>query len=161
MFKITVAGILSLSLTACFNDSDNKKSNTAPETVSVDLITNADTPIVDMVTATDADMDALTFSVVTEPQKGMLTLDSMGQFTYQPNATVTGTDSFVFGVTDGNGSIVNGTVNITIEALQVSFSSYSRTVFAQDENSTPLPVNGRKFIQDVTNANAYDDLLSH
>lgn len=161
IFKITAISIFSLSLTACFNDSHNKTVNTPPTTISVDLITQADTPIVEMVTAADVDMDILTFSVISEPTNGMLTLNSSGQFTYRPNATVTGKDSFVFGVTDGNGSIIDGTVNITIEALQVNFSSYSRTVFAQDENDTPLPVNGREFTQNVTDANAYDDLLNN
>ena len=96
---------------------------------------------------------------MTQPTAGMLTLATDGQFTYQPDPTVTGSDSFVFGVTDGQSPVVNGTVNITIEALQVNFSTYSRAAFAQDETDIPLPVNGRAFTQDVTDPNAFDDLL--
>ena len=157
ILKMTAVGVLSLSLTACFDDDND---NRAPTTVSVDLTTQADTPLVDMATAADADNDVLTYSIVTQPVNGQVTLDSDGQFTYVPNATVTGSDSFVFGVTDGSSPVVNGTVGITIEALQVGFSSYSRTVFAQNEGDAPLPVNGRVFTQDVVDANAYDDLLN-
>ena len=55
--KLAAVGLISLSLSACFHDNDDDdkpKANTPPTTVSVDLITQADTPIVDRVTATDA-----------------------------------------------------------------------------------------------------------
>lgn len=162
ILKLAVVGFLSASLSACFNDDDDIPTpNSAPTAMSVDLITQADTPIVDMASAADVDMDMLTFSIVTPPTNGMLALDANGQFTYQPEATVTGTDSFVFGVTDGLSAVVNGTVNITIEALQVNFSTSSREAFAQAETDAPLPTNGRVFTQDVTEADAYDDLLNN
>ena len=159
--KLAIVSLVSLSLTACFNDDDDETppANSAPTAMSVDLITQADTPIVDSVTATDVDMDVLTFSIDTPPSNGTLTLDANGQFTYQPAPTVTGTDSFVFSVTDGLSASVNGTVNITIEALQVNFSAYSRAAFVQSETDMPLPLNGREFTQDVTDINAFDDLL--
>ena len=54
---------------------------------------------------------------------------------------------------------MTATVNITIEALQVSFNDYSRAAFEQSATDEPLPVNGREFEQDVTDPMAYDDLL--
>lgn len=51
------------------------------------------------------------------------------------------------------------TVNITIEALQVSFSEFSRVAFNQTATDTPLSVNGREFTQDVVDQNDYQDLI--
>jgi VCBS repeat-containing protein len=141
------------------DDDEMPPMNTAPVAVSVDLITQADVAIVDMLTATDAEGDSLSYAVAEEPTQGTLTIDADGQFTYQPSATVTGTDSFSFTVSDGANGSDTATVNITIENQQVSFASYSRLVFAQSESDTPLPTNGRDFTQDVTDPNAYDDLL--
>jgi VCBS repeat-containing protein len=141
------------------DDGEPIPVNTSPAAVSVDLITQADIAIVDMVSGTDADGDPLSFSVAEEPKLGTLSLDADGSFTYQPNATVTGTDSFSYTVSDDAFGSDTATVNITIESQIVSFASYSRLVFAQNETDTPLPTNGRDFTQDVADANAYDDLL--
>lgn len=144
-------------------DDDPIPVNTAPEAVSINLITQADIAIVDTLTGTDADGDSLSFSVASAPTRGTLTLDADGSFTYQPNATVTGNDSFSFTVSDVSTQYASasdtGTVNITIENQIVSFNDYSRSAFAQNESDTPLPTNGREFTQDVIGANAYDDLL--
>jgi len=146
-------------LMGCSDDGDGIPVNTDPVAVSVDLITQADVAIVDMLSGTDADDDPLSYAVAEEPTQGTVTIDADGQFTYQPNSTVTGTDSFSFTVSDDAFGTDTGTVNITIEKQVVSFSSYSRTVFAQNETDKPLPTNGRDFTQDVTDPNAYDDLL--
>jgi VCBS repeat-containing protein len=116
-----------------------------------------------MLSGKDADGDSLSFAIVKVPTKGTLTIDYDGSFTYQPNATLTGTDSFIFTVSDVSSQYASAsdtaTVNITIEKQIVSFSSYSRAVFTQNETDTPLPTNGMEFTQDVINPNAYDDLL--
>ncbi|TWX54621.1 Ig-like domain-containing protein [Colwellia hornerae] len=133
--------------------------NAPPTTISVDLITQTETPITDMLSGNDENGDALTFSLVQEPTLGMVTIDSNGGFTYQPNDEVTGSDSFTFAVTDGINFPVNGTINITIEALEVSFASYSRAAFSQQSHDEPLAVNGRVFVQDAEDPAAYDDLF--
>jgi hypothetical protein len=92
------------------------------------------------------------------PTQGTLTIDADGLFTYQPDATATGADSFSFTVSDVSTQYASAsdtaTVNITIEKQIVSFASYSRLVFAQNETDTPLPTNRRDFTQDVTNPDA-------
>jgi hypothetical protein len=121
-----------LVLAGC-NDGYKEKAeepNAAPTTITVDLITQTETPITDMLSAS-----------------------------YQPNDEVTGSDSFTFSVTDGVNAPVTGTVNITIEALEVSFAAYSRAAFNQQSTDKPLSTNGRAFIQDVEDPTAYDDLL--
>ena len=49
---------------------------------------------------TDADGDALTAAVVTQPANGTLTLNPNGSFTYTPNAGFTGTDTFTYVAND-------------------------------------------------------------
>ena len=153
--------LLSASISACnfLEGGDDEMENQAPEASPSSFTTQADIAINDTVTAYDANMDMLTFSVQSEPENGSLSLSSNGDFTYTPSFTFTGTDMFSFSVSDGQGGSDSAVVMITIESQQVSFSSYSRTVFSQDERDVPLPTNGREFTQDVEDPDAYDDLL--
>ena len=140
-------------------EAPSEPANAAPTTITVDLITQTETPITDMLSAADADGDALSFSLDQQAMLGVVTVSGNGGFTYQPNNEVTGSDSFTFSVTDGVNTAVTGTVNITIETLTVSFNSTSRAAFNQQFNDKPLAVNGRTFTQDVEDPAAYDDLL--
>ena len=158
--KLLILGTCTIALSGCFDEDDDQiEVNSPPEAGSVSLITQTETDINDQLTANDADGDNLVFAVVEEPQLGQLTLQSDGNFTYTPNAEITGTDSFVFSVTDDSSAPVSGTVDITIELLEVSFRSQSRLAFQQMNMDLPLSVNGRVFIQDVTEQNEYQDLI--
>lgn len=141
-------------------DSDDEEENVSPVTVTVDLITQTETAITDMLSASDANGDSLTFRLAQQAMLGIVTVNNNGEFTYQPNDEVTGSDSFTYTVHDGVNAAVIGTVNITIEALEVSFASYSRAAFNQQASDKPLAINGRVFIQDVEDPAAYDDLLA-
>lgn len=161
--KITLACAMALALGGCNllddDDDDKPAKNMAPVVQSLSVMTQTDTQVMDQIMATDADGDSLTYTVTTEPMKGMLEFDADGSFTYTPNREVTGADSFEYKVSDGVNAAVTGTVNIDIEVLEVTFSSYSRSAFNQMETDEPLSTNGRSFIQDVTTETAYDDLL--
>lgn len=154
--------LLATALIGC-GGSDGKrkppKMNTTPVATTASFTTQADTELSDMLAGQDADRDSLTFAAVTQPTQGTLMLAADGSFTYLPNATVTGMDQFTFAVSDGKATSMTATVNITIEALQVSFNDYSRAAFEQSSTDAPLPLNGREFEQDVTEPTAYDDLL--
>ncbi len=154
--------ILSASLSGCNlldGDDEDEMKNTAPQANTSEFSTEADIPITDSVTAVDADQDTLTYEVDSDPQNGSLSLSSDGQFTYTPASTFTGSDTFSFSVSDGKGGSDTAMVMITVVAQQVSFASYSRAVFSQNQRDLPLPVNGREFTQDVEDPDAYDDLL--
>lgn len=162
-FKLVTLSVATTILLSGCNilDGDDKEvpANAAPTTITIDLVTQTETPISDMLNATDDNGDSLTFSLDQQAMLGMVTVDGNGEFTYNPDAEITGNDSFTYTVTDGVNPDVTGRVNITIEALNVSFSSYSRAAFNQQSNDEPLAVNGRSFIQDVEDTAAYDDLL--
>ena len=151
--------VVTVILAGCNFGSDDDDKNVAPNAMSVDLTTQTETAIMDMLTATDDDGDSLIFSVGDEPTLGSVTVSDNGDFTYQPNPEVTGSDSFTFSVSDGINDPASGTVNITIEALTVSFSTQSRAAFAQQPQDEPLVTNGRSFTQDVEEPDAYNDLL--
>lgn len=148
-------------LSAC--NSDSKKEavvkNTAPIASNAMVITQTEVVIEDMLSATDNDGDSLTYSLITEPSLGTVVINNNGSYIYTPNIEVTGTDSFSFGVDDHVNPQVNGTVNITIEALNVDFSEFTVSAFNQESNAIPLSVNGREFIN-AGEENNFDNLLS-
>ena len=67
-------------------------------------------------TATDVDLPAntLTFSLLTAPTNGTVTVGPSGTYTYTHNGSATLSDSFVFSVSDGT---VSSTATVTITVL--------------------------------------------
>ncbi|KPZ54762.1 MULTISPECIES: Ig-like domain-containing protein [unclassified Pseudoalteromonas] len=148
---LTHIGVLlgALTLSACSNDDDNKQPtpvvNTAPSASDVMLTTQTEVEINDTLVASDADGDSLTYELTTEPTLGNVVVNSDGSFTYTPNKEATGSDSFMFGVSDGVNQQVTAMVDITIEALQVDFAQFASDAFNQSPNDEPLSTNGRVF----------------
>ncbi|MDB5337226.1 MAG: repeat-containing protein [Planctomycetaceae bacterium] len=66
--------------------------------------------------AVDAEGDPLTFSVVSQPTHGTLTLNPDGTFAYNADAGFTGADSFTFKANDGLLDSNIGTFNLTVNA---------------------------------------------
>ena len=69
----------------------NDKSATTAEDIAKDIT----------LSATDADGDALTYNVVSEPANGSITI-SGSTATYTPNANYNGSDNFTYKANDGN-----------------------------------------------------------
>nr|WP_324257383.1 cadherin-like domain-containing protein [Cellvibrio fontiphilus] len=150
----------SLFITACGGDGAKKTKVNAPPTANnAALSTKADTPFTGKLMASDLDKDMLSFAVVTAPQNGTLSLQADGSFSYTPALDFVGTDQFTFSVSDGKTTSAAATVNVTIDLLTVAMSSYTRTAFNQQPNDTPLSLNSRNITQDVSDENAFDDLL--
>jgi VCBS repeat-containing protein len=63
---------------------------------------------------TDADGDALTASLATNPAHGTLSLSSNGSFTYTPAAGYSGSDSFTYKASDGKSTSSTATVGINV-----------------------------------------------
>jgi len=63
---------------------------------------------------TDADGDTRTASVVTGPSNGTLSLDTDGSFAYTPAADFSGSDSFTYAVSDGQGGSDQAQVALTV-----------------------------------------------
>jgi VCBS repeat-containing protein len=150
-----------LAMSGCSNDDDNKQPtsvvNSAPTASDVALTTQTEVDINDMLVANDKEGDTLTYSLTSEPTLGVVVINADGNYIYTPNKETTGADSFMFGVSDGVNGQVNGTVTITIEALQVDFAQFATDAFNQPINAEPLSVNGRVFTNTDTSV---DGLLS-
>lgn len=154
-------GLAAMLLAGC-GGSDHKKppkENMAPTATASTFTAQADTAYTGKLAGSDAEMDKLTFLVGTAPTKGTLKLEADGSFSYLPNAEFLGSDKFTFTVSDKTHLSAPADVMITVDLLQVSFNDYSRKAFKQMGSDKPLPLNSRAITQDVTAANAYDDLL--
>ena len=75
-----------------------------------------DTPATGLVTATDVDGDALTYTLKAGagPQKGSVAFGANGAFTYTPNANANGAESFTVTVSDGHGGSAEQALSFNI-----------------------------------------------
>jgi hypothetical protein len=77
-----------------------RPTNTAPIAESMMLTTGEEIAVAVNLTATDADHDALTYTLVTSPTHGVLT-GAGADWVYTPNAGFTGVENFTFQTNDG------------------------------------------------------------
>ena len=72
---------------------------------------------------TDVDHDTLAISAVGSPAHGVLSGMGTTSVTYTASAGYVGPDSFTYTVSDGQGGIATGTVNITVRPTPVTWST--------------------------------------
>jgi hypothetical protein len=88
--------------------------NTAPVADDQTVITDVNTAVNITLTATDAQSDPLTYTVIAQPQHGTLSGTSPN-LVYTPDAGYTGTDSFTFRGYDGLEHSNIATVSIDVQ----------------------------------------------
>jgi VCBS repeat-containing protein len=88
------------------------------------------------VTATDVDGDALSFALASDgaPAHGTVTLNPDGSFSYTPAANFNGADSFAYEVSDGNGGVTRGVVNVMVAAVNDSPEAPAQTILQGTED---------------------------
>ncbi|HWO73652.1 MAG TPA: S8 family serine peptidase [Dehalococcoidia bacterium] len=91
-------------------------TNTPPVADSQSVSTPEDTPVAITLTASDADGDPLTYTVVSGPNKGSLS-GTAPNLTYTPGPDYAGSDSFTFKVSDGTADSNVATVSITVNPV--------------------------------------------
>ena len=83
--------------------------------------------------AIDADLDPLTYSIVTPPAHGTLSCNNCANPVYTPNANYTGTDSFTFKANDGALDSNIATVSITVTPVpDAPIANAASIVVAED-----------------------------
>jgi VCBS repeat-containing protein len=92
-------------------------TNHVPVVVTTPGTIDEDTALTTAVTATDADNDTVTFTLVTGPAHGSAAVTATGSVTYTPAPNYSGTDSFVVGASDGKGGQSTGTVSVTVRPI--------------------------------------------
>ena len=90
--------------------------NTAPTATAQSVTGNEDSPQTITLTGSDAEGDALTYALATNPSNGTSTL-SGSQVTYTPNTNYNGSDSFTFTVSDAEYTSSAATVSITVASV--------------------------------------------
>ena len=94
---------------------DDKHSNRPPESPDYAHTVAENDPVSGRVVGADADGDALTYAVTTQPVNGTVTINPQtGEYTYTPKPGYNGQDAFVVTVTDGHGGSSTSTVNIDV-----------------------------------------------
>ena len=95
--------------------------NAAPVASAQSVTTNQETAKIITLAATDAEGDAISYSVVSNPSHGSLGGISGNQITYTPAAGYFGGDSFTFRAIDAKGAVSNtATVTITVNGAPVA-----------------------------------------
>lgn len=93
--------------------------NSAPVATDDAISTQEDTATNGTLSASDADGDPLTYSIVANGSKGTATVTNAatGAFTYTPNASENGTDTFTFKASDGTLDSNTATITVTISPV--------------------------------------------
>ena len=102
------------------SSSTTTPANTAPTAISSTVQASEDTTTAGTLSASDANGDPLTFSIVSQASMGTasITNTSTGAFTYTPNLDESGTDSFTFKANDGTTDSNTATITVTVTAVE-------------------------------------------
>ncbi|MEK7591623.1 MAG: Ig-like domain-containing protein, partial [Patescibacteria group bacterium] len=87
--------------------------NHPPLAENTSATTDEDTPTTLTLVGIDQDGDNLTFSIVTDPSNGTVTLNG-NQVEYIPNVNFTGQDGFTFMVSDGRGGTAQASATVQV-----------------------------------------------
>lgn len=125
-------GVASSTFTVSINISNQ---NDAPTSANTTLTTQEDsTAITGTLTAIDLDGDSLTFSTLSAPTHGTLTLSTAGAYSYKPFADYFGTDTFTYSVNDG---AATNTYTVTVNVTSTNDApSASNTFYNVNEDAT-------------------------
>jgi gliding motility-associated-like protein len=137
VFTVTVSDGKGGTTTVTINVTVNP-TNVAPVASAPAIVTNKNTPVNGTITASDADGDALSFTVITAPAHGTVVVNPDGTYTYTPANNYSGTDVFTVTVSDGKGGTTTVTINVTVNPTNVAPVASAPAVTTNEDT----PVNG-------------------
>lgn len=108
---------VTLTVKAAGGGNTGGKRNIAPVAVSSSISTNEDQTVSGTLRGSDADGDALLFTLVAQPAHGRVKLidAAAGTFSYTPNTDFNGTDSYTFMVDDGK--VTSNIAAVSVEVI--------------------------------------------
>lgn len=130
-------------------------TNSAPATVSLTVTPVNDAPVANArtasttsgtavaiaVTGTDVEGSALTYAIVTPPAQGVLTGNGPN-YTYTPNSSYVGSDSFSFRVNDGAANSAPAAVSITVNSNNRRPLAHGKTAAAMVNKTVAVTLSG-------------------
>ena len=111
--------------------------NQAPVADSKSAGTTEDSPVAVVLSATDADGNPLTYSIVNGPAKGSLS-GSAPNLTYTPAADLSGADSFTYKANDGSADSNIATVSITISSVNDAPAASSKSASTRQDTAVSI-----------------------
>ena len=115
--------------------------NDAPIASAQALTTAEDTALTIVLSGSDVEGSALTYSVVASPSHGALS-GSLPNLTYTPAANYNGADSFTFKVNDGSLNSSPATIAITVSAVNDAPLANAQTVTTAQDTAKALTLTG-------------------
>ncbi len=97
---------------------------------------------------TDADGDALSVSILGEPEHGTVTLNNSGSFVYIPDANFFGEDNFTYTLTDEKGGTDTGEVTITVNPINDAPVGTTDTYQAEENKTLSVPASEGVLVND-------------
>ena len=127
--------------------------NDAPVAVTAAVTTEEDMDYGGLVSAFDIDNDPLTYSLLTEPSHGTVSItdSSAGTYTYSPKVNYNGSDSFTFTSSDGTLSDTSK-VSITVTAVNDSPVAFAERVTTSEDT---------KYSGSVSASDVENDILTY
>ncbi|MBI1244082.1 MAG: tandem-95 repeat protein, partial [Alphaproteobacteria bacterium] len=121
--------------------------NDAPIVSPTSASGNEDGAINGRIVASDPDGDALTYAIPQDggPAHGTVALNPDGSYSYTPAANFNGTDSFTYTVSDGNGGVTTGTVQVSVAAVNDAPTTSGGTASGNEDT----PITGQIAASDV------------
>ncbi|GAB0174679.1 MAG: hypothetical protein HHAS10_05580 [Candidatus Altimarinota bacterium] len=114
--------------------------NVPPQAYNMNPSINEDVVLSSVLSGSDLNGDVLSFTALTLPLSGALSLSSNGSFTYTPTANMNGVDSFDFIVNDGLFDSNTGTVSITINSVLDAPTGVDDSYSLNQDTSISAPV---------------------
>ncbi|WP_162867862.1 Ig-like domain-containing protein [Euzebya tangerina] len=116
--------------------------NAAPVAGNDSATTDENTATAINLAANDSDPngDPLTWSVVSDPANGTVTISPSGVATYTPNPGFAGTDTFTYQVDDGDGGITTATVTVAVGDVPAVAVPDRRTMDGYAAGQTPTRI---------------------
>ena len=115
--------------------------NDAPAANADSVATNEDTAKAIVLTGSDVDGDALTYTLASNPSHGTL-IGTAPNVTYTPAANYNGGDSFTFKVRDGQVDSALATVSITVTPVNDSPAANAQSVTTNQNTAKAITLTG-------------------
>lgn len=144
-FKSYLMMMLCLFVISCSSDDEVVDINSIPVAQNLTMTVEDGAATEMEFVATDADYDALTFSIVDSPSLGTITING-NKGTYTPNENADGTDSFTYKANDGkmDSNVATVTVNVNGDFVLAGTYTSDKTLTADKI----WKLSGRVFIAD-------------